>query len=104
MAPIMVIVDPEDSVTCATAVSNLACLAHGRAVSHPTPEGRPAWLGCDLLLLAGQAGRRHSSRTRPYTSLGAGGRVAASRSRRAPVRGARPYATRRGPQTAWRAP
>jgi hypothetical protein len=54
MAPVTLVVDPQDSATCATAVSELACLPHGRVVCHPTPGGSHTWLGCDLLLALGK--------------------------------------------------
>lgn len=54
MAPITLVVDPEDSVACATAVTNLACLSHGRVICHPTPGGSQTRLGCDLLLALGK--------------------------------------------------
>jgi hypothetical protein len=54
MAPITLVVDPTDSITCATAMTNLACLPRGRVVCHPTPGGSQTWLGCDLLLALGK--------------------------------------------------
>jgi hypothetical protein len=54
MAPVTLVVDPTDSAVCATAVTKLACLPHGRVVCHPTPGGSPTWLGCDLLLALGK--------------------------------------------------
>jgi hypothetical protein len=54
MTPITFVVDPADSAACATAVTNLACLPHGRVVCHPTPGGSLTWLGCDLLLALGK--------------------------------------------------
>src|SRR5947209_5028543 len=54
MTPITFVLDPADSAACATAVTNLACLPHGRVVCHPTPGGSLTWLGRDLLLALGK--------------------------------------------------
>jgi hypothetical protein len=48
------VLDPEDTAACASVLSRLTSLPHGRVVCHPTPGGTPTWLGCDLLLALGK--------------------------------------------------